>query len=134
MGRTAVWIVESDHWPRAYLRAELIERGYDAEGFVTLTELLVRLALAPARPGLVVIDLQGQEWNDRQLQSLVGADLPVIAMGGATEWEDERLRTRRWARFLRRPLTIGAIADEVERSLPDPRRPGDARQRLRGGA
>ncbi|HTB59970.1 MAG TPA: hypothetical protein VLC06_18990 [Polyangia bacterium] len=120
MGQIPVWIVDSDHWPRAYLRAELIERGYDAEGFVTLTELLVRLALAPARPALVVIDLQGQEWNDRQLEHLLGDDFPVMAIGGATEWADERLRPRRWARFLRRPLTIGAIADEIGRLLARP--------------
>jgi DNA-binding NarL/FixJ family response regulator len=117
MERAPVWIVDADHWPRAYLRAELIERGYDAEGFVTLTELLVRLALAPARPALVVMDLQGQGANDRQLTRLLGAGFPVLAIGVATEWEDERLRTRRWARFLRRPLTIGAVADEVDRLL-----------------
>jgi DNA-binding NtrC family response regulator len=123
MERTPVWIVDSEHWPRAYLRAELIERGYDAEGFVTLTELLVRLALAPARPALVVIDLHGQgaqasqESNDRRLTHLLGAGFPVLAIGGVTEWEDERLRTRRWARFLRRPLTIGEIAEEVDRVL-----------------
>ena len=115
-----VWIVDSDHWPRASLRAELIERGHDAEGFVTLTELLVRLALAPIRPALVVIDLQGQSWNDRQLERLVGPDFPVIAIGGATEWGNDRLRTRGWTRFLRRPLTLGAVADEVDRLLARP--------------
>ena len=117
MERAPVWIVDSDHWPRAYLRAELIERGYDAEGFVSLTELLVRLALAPPRPALVVIDLHGQSSNDQQLTRLLGAGFPVLAIGGATEWTDERLRTRRWATFLRRPLTIGAVADEVDRLL-----------------
>lgn len=128
MVRSSVWIVNSDHWPRAYLRAELIERGYDAEGFVTLTELLVRLALAPARPALVVIDLQGQrsrgsqESIDRQLMHLLGAGFPVLAIGGATEWEDEGLRTHPWTRFLRRPLTIGEVADEAERLLAGPGR------------
>jgi hypothetical protein len=123
MERSSVWIVDSDHWPRAYLRAELIERGYDAEGFVTLTELLVRLALAPVRPALVVIDLQGQRpqtsqgANDQPLTRLLGAGFPVLAIGGATEWEDEGLRTRPWARFLRRPLTIGEVANEADRLL-----------------
>jgi hypothetical protein len=120
MEQSSVWIVNSDHWPRAYLRAELIERGYDAEGFVTLTELLVRLALAPARPALVVLDLQGQRSqgsNDRQLTRLLGAGFPVLAIGGAAEWEDEGLRTRPWTRFLRRPLTIGEVADEAARLL-----------------
>ena len=120
MERAPVWIVDADHWPRAYLRAELLERGYDAEGFATLTDLLVRLALAPGRPALVVIDLQAQMANDRQLTHLLGAAFPVLAIGGATEWEDARLRTRGWARFLRRPLTIGEVADEVERLLAGP--------------
>lgn len=122
MEQTPVWIVDCDHWPRAYLRAELIERGYDAEGFVTLAELLVRLALAAARPALVVIDLQGQRSNDRQLTRLLGAGFPVLAIGGVTEWEDQRLRPRNWARFLRRPLTIGEIADEIDRLLARPAR------------
>ena len=128
MERSSVWIVNSDHWPRAYLRAEPIERGYDAEAFVTLTELLVRLALAPARPALVVIDLQGQTSqrpqgsNDRQLTRLLDAGFPVLAIGGATEWEDEGLRRRPWTRFLRRPLTIGEVADEADRLLAGPGR------------
>ena len=120
MERAPVWIVDAEHWPRAYLRAELIERGYDAEGVVTLTELLVRLSLAPARPQLVVIDLHGQRSqasSDRQLTRLLDAGFPVLAIGGATEWQDERLRARPWARFLRRPLTIGEVADEVDRLL-----------------
>src|SRR5689334_9573424 len=37
-----VWIVDAEHWPRAYLRAELIERGYDAVGFVGVREALAR--------------------------------------------------------------------------------------------
>ena len=125
MKQSSVWIVNSDHWPRAYLRAELLERGYDAEGFVTLTELLVRLALAPARPALVVLDLQGQRSqgsNDRQLTRLLGAGFPVLAIGGAAEWQDEGLRTRPWTRFLRRPLTIGEVADEADRLLAGPGR------------
>jgi len=120
MARRPVWILDSDHWPRAYLRAELIERGYDAEGFVTLSELLIRLTLAPARPALVVIDLRGQRSqasSDRQLTHLLGAGFPVLAIGGATELESERLGARPWARFLRRPLTIGEVADEVDRLL-----------------
>jgi hypothetical protein len=43
-----VWIVASDHW-RAYLCAELIERGYDAVGFVTLQDVLCPGAEAPHR-------------------------------------------------------------------------------------
>lgn len=122
MERLPVWVVDSEHWPRAYLRAELIERGYDAEGIVTLRELLARLALSPERPALVVIDLRGQELKERGLATLLDAGFPVLAIGGLTEWNDERLPTRRWARFLRRPVTIGEVADEVDRLLSRPGR------------
>src|SRR5215471_17474158 len=29
---TVVWIIDAEQWPRALLRAELIERGFDAVG------------------------------------------------------------------------------------------------------
>jgi FixJ family two-component response regulator len=120
MERTPVWIVDSDHWPRAYLRAELIERGYDAEGFVRVTDLLSRLSLSAVRPALVVVDLRGQELKERDLVGLLSARIPVLAIGGSTEAEDERRRARGWAKFLRRPLTLGEIADQVERLLAKP--------------
>jgi len=45
-----------------------------------------------------------------------------VAIGGATEWEDEHLRTRPWAGFLRRPVTIGEVAGAVDRLLAKPGR------------
>jgi hypothetical protein len=69
-----VWIVNADHWPRAYLRAELIERGYDAIGFETLKDALARLALRRApRPALLILDLGGQVVDDRQRTALANA-------------------------------------------------------------
>ena len=41
-----IWIIDAEQWPRALLRAELIERGYDAVGYVT-----VRDDPADAQPG-----------------------------------------------------------------------------------
>jgi len=99
---------------------ELIERGFEAIGFVTLRDALVRLVVAPAgggRPTLAVVDLQEQATADRGLSTLLGAGFPVIAIGGAAAWADQGLRARPWALFLRRPVTIGAIADAAQRLL-----------------
>ena len=49
MAEVPIWIVGADHWPRALLRAELIERGYDATGFPTLEDAVTRLMLTRAR-------------------------------------------------------------------------------------
>jgi hypothetical protein len=112
---TLVWIVSSDHWPRAYLRAELIERGYDAVGFVTLREALVRLVLPRARPpAVLVLDLHEAVLDRLPLALLDRADVPIIALADATRSVDERIGRLERVAVLRRPLTIGAIADAVE--------------------
>ena len=49
MAEVPIWIVSADHWPRALVRAELIERGYDATGFATLEDAVTGLMLTRAR-------------------------------------------------------------------------------------
>jgi hypothetical protein len=109
-----VFVVGADHWPRAYLRAELIERGWDAEGFVALRDCLARLAASPSRrPRAIVVDLAGEQGDDRLFAAVFRKGIPMIAVGGAEDAAAPRLRDLPWAVFLRRPLTIGAIADAL---------------------
>ncbi len=109
-----IWIIGSDHWPRAFLRAELIERGYEAVGFESVRDGLSALILRPAeRPRLIVLDLRDQA-AARPVAALVDRGVPVLAIGGATAWSDEQLRHLVWAGFLRRPVSLGAVADRVD--------------------
>ena len=108
----AIWIVNTDHWPRAYLRAELIERGYDAIGFETLKAALARLALGRgARPALLILDLHGQVLSDAVRRALARGGVPILAVVDAAPPADEAPAPL--AGTLHRPLTIGAIADAV---------------------
>jgi DNA-binding NtrC family response regulator len=114
-----VWIVNADHWPRAYLRAELIERGYDATGFETLKDALIRLLIARSqRPALLVIDLHGQAIDDKLATALLRERLPVIAVADATSPPSAPPGVL--VDLLRRPVTIGAVADTIDRFM----RPG----------
>jgi DNA-binding response OmpR family regulator len=111
-----VWIIDAEHWPRAYLRAELIERGYDAVGFATVGDALAMLAVRPrTRPAVATVDLQAHAPAATALAPLLRAGFPVLAIAGLTTSATDTLRGLPWARFLRRPLSIGAIADEVGR-------------------
>jgi DNA-binding response OmpR family regulator len=111
-----VWIVDADQWPRAYLRAELIERGYDAVGFATLREAVAELTPArSARPEVIVFDLHDQILDDKLAVALFGEGIPIVALGGNVEWNDRRVRGRGWVAFLQRPITIGDIADRVDK-------------------
>ncbi|HEY2730946.1 MAG TPA: hypothetical protein VGK52_13475 [Polyangia bacterium] len=115
-----IWIIGSDWWPRAYLRAELIERGHDAVGFITIRDAVITLTLGRARrPGLIVCDLHGQALDPELARGLFQARAPIIAIAGNVEAEDGWIRGLPWTAFLRRPITIGAVADMVGRlTLP----------------
>jgi len=109
-----VWIVDGDQWPRAVLRAELIERGYDAVGFVALRDAVVRLVSFPRQgPQAIVVDLQGQMDDVSLLAALFRRGIAVVAITGAAEAATPGVRDLPWAALLHRPVTIGAVADAL---------------------
>jgi hypothetical protein len=119
MNEPVVWIAESEHWQRAELRALLIERGYDAIGFETLRDAVLRARLPGAvLPAAMVIDLTAQVANDALLSAVFDAGIPIVAVAGVVEAQDAGVRGRPWAAFLRRPITLGEIADAVARAAP----------------
>ncbi len=113
--KSAIWIVDSQHWPRAYLRAELIERGFDVVGFVELGEALAAL-YDPGylTPRLIILELKGQSIAKSDLETLSHFGIPAVALGGAAELSDERVKSFKWAALMQRPFTIGRVADVVE--------------------
>jgi hypothetical protein len=114
-----VWIIGADHWPRAYLRAELIERGYDAAGYEAIADALVDLAAVPERPPrAIVVDLLGPGLAEPLLEALFRVGAPVVAVAGATAAHEAEVRHHPWAAFLRRPVTVGDIADRVASLTP----------------
>jgi hypothetical protein len=109
-----VWVIDLEHWPRACLRAELIERGYDAVGFETIPDALVALSGGSGEPELVVVDLAGQT-QLRALAAFERRGCPIVAVAGAVEAEAAHAS---WStEVLLRPVTLGEIADEVDRLL-----------------
>ncbi len=121
-----IWIVDCDQWPRAALRAELIERGYEAVGHVLLGDALKDLGAGgpQARPDALILELRGQEVSQVGLRELAGSSIPVIILGGNVELNDPSLRQFQWAAVRRRPITLGEIADSVESIVPI-KKPGD---------
>ena len=109
-----IWIVNADHWPRAYLRAELIERGYHATGFETLRQAAVRLTSpGSARPALLVLDLHEQGSDEAGRALFVRHGVPLLIVAPARYQDDED--SAPLVEILRRPVAIGDIADAVDR-------------------
>jgi DNA-binding NtrC family response regulator len=119
MAGERIWVVDIEHWPRAYLLAELTERGYDVTGFETVRDAVVRMLVAPGdRPAMMVIDLHDQTSDQKALASLARQEVPAVAIAGATAVPaGGNTSASAWAALLRRPLTIGTIVDAVTRIL-----------------
>lgn len=123
-----ILLVMPAQWPRALLRAALRELGYDAVGTRTLSGAR---SLLPSREGrgpvrLILVDqdaLTGDADGDlEQLHRWTNA--PLVLLAPATRRVSEGV----WAGVLRRPLTIGELAQSIERLVPlapEARRPID---------
>lgn len=112
---TVVWIIEADQWPRAYLIAELAERGLGAIGYPHLSEAVADLGagLTP-RPEAIVMELRDQYVEPSLIDALMGSGVPVVLLTGAIE-RDERIKEGYgWAAVMKRPFTVGSVADKVQ--------------------
>jgi DNA-binding response OmpR family regulator len=106
-----IWIIDDEQWPRAFLRAELIGRGYDAVGFHTIDDALAGHTERP--PQVIVLELHGQKLDREALGRLLAAAVPVILLASMPEANDPLIADLRWAAVLHRPVSIGEIADAV---------------------
>jgi len=118
MAPPRILLVMPEHWPRALLRAELIERGYDVVGTPDLpAALLSRPAEKDRGPVRVIVVDQDVlvEPQSRLLDLLVSRhpNARLVLLGRA------QLETPPgdWDQILRRPALIGEIAFSIERAL-----------------
>ena len=114
MSMPVIWIISAEMWPRACLRAELIERGFDAVGFAGLADALAALSAPGATPPVVIaLDLCDLLLTGEDLSALTRTGTPVVLLVGALDLASERFSRGAWARILPRPFTIGQAADAV---------------------
>jgi hypothetical protein len=110
-----VWVIDAEHWPRACLRAELMERGLEVIGFEGLSQALSALRhVLYGKPFAMVIDLHHLTLQTAERDALTLLATPKILMGGGVELNETWVKQANWAEVLRRPFTIGQVADAVE--------------------
>jgi hypothetical protein len=110
-----LWIIDSEQWPRACLRAELIERGYDPRGFLSITDAVDALLKgASPKPDAIILELRGQAVNAANIHALQDLHVPIILLGGDPELNDPLIQSGDWTTIMKRPISLGAIADAVQ--------------------
>ena len=110
-----VWIINSQHWPRALLRAELIGRGYETVGYVEIAHALAAFNNPyVTKPHMIVLELCEQTIKRKDVEELVHTGVPVIILGGIVELSEKLIGEFRWVAVIRHPCTIGEVADVVQ--------------------
>lgn len=110
-----IWIIDNNHWERANIRAVLIERGFEVDGFVSIFHAVVMLYREIVeRPAAIVLEIRNLPFQSTELYELIRIGTPVILLTGVYEGR-ELVDEHNWAEVLRRPFTIGQIVRAVER-------------------
>jgi hypothetical protein len=116
-----ILLVMPEHWPRALLRAELIERGYDVVGTPDLPAALLSRPVEKDRGPVrvIVVDQDVLVEPQSRLLDLLASRHPnarLVLLGRA------QLETPPgdWDQILRRPALIGEIASAVEQAVTEP--------------
>ena len=114
-----LWIVDSEQWPRACLRAELIERGYDAYGCISAADALDWLTRGRSpKPAALILELRGQNLSAELIQAIHDLNVPTILLGGHPELDEPVIKQYGWHTILSRPFSLGNVADLVEQIVP----------------
>jgi len=114
-GKQVVWVVDAEQWPRACLRAELMERGFEVIGFEDAGQALSALRhRLYEKPVAVVIELRRLSPRSDEKEALTRLDARKILLGGAAELNETWVKEGDWALVMRRPFTLGNVADAVE--------------------
>src|SRR5215475_7781302 len=88
-----LWVVDSEQWPRACLRAELIERGYNPYGYLDIRDALDALFNGRSpKPEAIILELRGQNLNEEVVQTLRNLQIPTILLAGSLELNDPLIR------------------------------------------
>jgi DNA-binding NtrC family response regulator len=113
-----LWIIDSEQWPRACLRAELIERDYNPYGFIKIQDAFGALSKGTAaKPEALVLELRNQNLSEGSVGKIRELGVPVILLGGNPELNDPVISHHQWKLVLKRPFTLGTVADLVEKVL-----------------
>jgi FixJ family two-component response regulator len=110
-----IWTIDNNHWERANLGAVLIERGYEVEGFVSIFDALILFYRENIeKPAVIVLEIKNLQYQGAELDELLRIGAPVILLSGVYE-DMESARRHQWAAVLRRPFTVGQVAQTAER-------------------
>jgi DNA-binding response OmpR family regulator len=122
-----VLVVEDDPEIRDSLVEALADSGYETFGAINGQDALRKLKEMDPLPALIVLDLMmpvmdGRSFREEQLKEPRLARIPVIVISAYRDVADN-IRELNAAGYLKKPLRVSQLLDQIERTLP-PKGPG----------
>ena len=113
-----ILLIAADWRLRALVRAQLLEEGFQVRALPALEIALSHLTAGGERPGLIILDTQGVEFDGQVVSELwqLSAQAPLILCQGAWSRVDVCQEGLAAARVLRRPFRVGDLVEEVRRN------------------
>ena len=114
--KPVVWIIDSQQWPRANLRALLLDRGFDAIGFIELHQALASLKDPHyQKPHIILLELHDLLPTEEELDTVIHLNVPIVGVAGAVEIGQAWIKKVKWTALIQRPVRIGQVVDVIER-------------------
>jgi DNA-binding NtrC family response regulator len=112
-------LLATEWQPRALLRAQLIEEGFEVLATDTWIEMR-RLLRPAARPLLAIVDLHGLPDPDRVLNDLATIMTPsrVLVLTAIGTVSPDQIQAHGF-RVVRRPIAIGSVVAAVLRAISE---------------
>jgi DNA-binding response OmpR family regulator len=113
-----ILLIAADWRFRALVRAQLLEEGFQVRALPALEIALSHLTAGGERPGLIILDTLGVEFDGQAVSELwqLSAQAPLILCQGAWSRVDVCQEGLAAARVLRRPFRVGDLVEEVRRN------------------
>jgi len=113
-----ILIAGKDWTSRALLRAQLIEEGFDAEGYESIDDTVKRLWSSNVVPSLLIVDLFESDNPAQDISTLSrwAKTVPIWILAGHGPAAQE-LEGRGFERVLYRPLDMGKLVGDIKERL-----------------
>lgn len=114
-----VLIAGKDWTTRTLLRAQLIEEGFDVEGYEGVQTAVQRLWGGGDMPSLLIADLFESEIPVEDIATLShwAKLLPIWVLAGHATTGASTLKAQGFERVLFRPLDVGKLVQEIKERL-----------------
>ena len=116
MNKPEIALIMKDWQERAFIRAQLIEEGYEVTGIETIQKAIARLCQGTLEPHLIILDTSGQDLDDKflaDLRALTG-NAPIIVCSGPYDLAGFDPQGAKPNRVLVRPFTVRELVEAVE--------------------